>query len=365
MGLLEDALRDAFADQVRTAPTVDDPAGRAIGAAGRIRRRRAVAGTLAIVAGVVFASGAVAALRSGPDGGVPAGPSVTQTPSPRPVDVWTDDAILTVDGSDIPLRGLAPVIDVLRVPDGFLITRNGLRTRTLYRIDAIGTPTRLAEGERIVISSDGRRVAWSSGAMVSLGQRAEGRFTRVQQTGGYEHWTPVAFTVDGVVLSSGDGYQTRYQVWTPDRAQSGSTPRTGARGLTAHPDGTALFALIGTAYPCLGQLDPDSLATRRQACDLKMDDIQLLVPSPDGRWLVALASDRVDLYDLVHVWGMQVPTASWTIVAQTAAWVDAGSFVLNGHSELLRGRVDAPGQIDEIPVDVPFDQDVVPVRPIR
>src|SRR5689334_2184437 len=58
MTMLEDALRQTFADNVGTAPLTHDPAGRAIARAAVLRRRqRAVAGTAMIVVLVVLTGG--------------------------------------------------------------------------------------------------------------------------------------------------------------------------------------------------------------------------------------------------------------------------------------------------------------------
>ena len=80
---------------------------------------------------------------------------------------------------------------------------------------------------------------------------------------------------------------------------------------------------------------------------------------------MAVAADQVDLYDLSSVWRVQAAVASWTVVAQHVVWVDGGSFVLNGHGELLRGYVDQPGRLDEVPVDEAAAGSVVPVPMAR
>jgi hypothetical protein len=118
-------------------------------------------------------------------------------------------------------------------------------------------------------------------------------------------------------------------------------------------------------YPCLDVLNPVGLGMVRRACDLPLKPDYILAPSPDGRWLLVLAPERVDLYDLDEVWYVQAPTASWTVVAQRTAWVDTRTFVLNGHGELLRGYVDRPGQLDEIAVDAGADANVAPIPVAR
>jgi hypothetical protein len=142
-------------------------------------------------------------------------------------------------------------------------------------------------------------------------------------------------------------------------------PRTNGRVAAATADGTQVFALIGSTYPCLAVLDPVGLGMVRRACDLWLTLDHTLVPSPDGRWLLVLAPDRIDLYDLGAVWRIQAPVASWTVVAQHVAWSADGQFVLNGHGELLRGYVESPGRLDEIAVDAAADGDVIPIPVAR
>jgi hypothetical protein len=128
MGLLEDALRATFAEQVRTPPVADDAAGRAIRGAGRVRRRRAAAGTLAVVVSVALAGVGVAVTWGGPSRYGPAsGPPVTVPDQPRPVDVWKGNQIVTSDDRTISLEHLPTVIRVTRVDDGWLVITSGSR----------------------------------------------------------------------------------------------------------------------------------------------------------------------------------------------------------------------------------------------
>jgi len=359
MGLLEDALREAFAEQVRASPAVEDAAGQAIGAAGRIRRRRAVAGAVALMASVALASGGVVAFRSssGPSAG---GPPSVQAPNPLPLDVRTRDAIVTADGRVISLAPLAPILDAFRVTDGWLVVRVELHGRSLHHVDPRGKVTLVMSAAGLAVSADGARVAWTSGSGVSLGRRDGAVLTTTQHTPGTGSFRPIGFAGGGVVLASDAAYPTRHEVWYPSRGKYTPGPRTEARILAPTADGSGVFALVAT-YPCLVELRPDAWATVHRACDLDLREVRTLLPSPDGRWLLALGSDRVDLYDLARVWTVQEPIAWWTVAAHDAAWVGRGSFVLNGPGELLRGYVDAPERLDEIPVDAVDGEDVIPV----
>jgi hypothetical protein len=364
MGLIEDALRETFADQVRTTPGVDDAAGRAIEAAGRTRRRRTVTGALAIAAGVVFAAGGVGLLGGSPDQGV-GGPPVTGPAQPRPVDVRTPTAIVTKDGRTISLRRLPTVLDVLRVADGWLVTTEGPRVRSLYHVGEDAAMTWLVDGDRILVAPDGRRVAWTVGPGISIGERTGRTLALRHHTGGADGLTPVAFAGGGLVLVTVDTSPIETAVWYPSTGPYAAGARVRARAAAATFDGTQVFALAGPVYPCLDVLNPVGLAMVRRACDLPLRLDYTLVPSPDGRWLLVVAPERVDLYDLDEVWYVQAPTASWTVVAQRVAWVDTRTFVLNGHGELLRGYVDRPGQLDEIAVDDGADGDVAPIPFVR
>jgi len=360
MGLLEDALRKTFADQVRTTPVVDDAAGRAIASAGRTRRRRTVTGALAIAAGVAFAAGGVGLLGGPPDQGVGGAP-VTRTAQPRPVDVRTPTVIVTRDGRTISLQRLPSVLDVLRVADGWLVTTDGPRRRSLHHVGEDATVTWLVDGDRILVSPDGRWVAWTVGPGVSIGERAGRTLALRHHTGGAGGLAPVAFAGGGLVLVTVDAGPIETDVWYPSTGPYAAGTRVRARAAAPTFDGAQVFALVGPTYPCLDVLNPIGLSMVRRACDLPLKPDYTLVPSPDGRWLLVLAPERVDLYDLDEVWTVQAPTASWTVVAQRVAWVDNRTFVLNGHGELLRGYVDGPGQLDEIAVDAGADGDVAPI----
>jgi hypothetical protein len=341
MGLLEDALRETFADQVRTKPVVDD---------------------------VAFTAGSVGTVGVRPDHGV-GGSNATRPAPPQPLDVRTPNAIVTKDGRTISLRQLPKVLDVLRVDDGWLVTTEGPRTRALYFVDEAGAAIWLTDGDRILVAPDGRRVAWTVGPGISIGERTGTMVTLRHHTGGAGGLAPVAFAGGGLVLVTVDANPVETDVWYPSTGAYVPGARTAARARAraAAPtfDGAQFFALIGSTYPCLAVLNPVGLGTVRRACDLALKLDYTLVPSPDGRWLLVLAPERVDLYDLDEVWQLQAPTASWTVVAQRAAWADIDTFVLNGHGELLRGFVDRPGQLDEIAVDAGADGDVTPIPVAR
>ena len=365
MGLIEEALRDTLAAQVGTAPVVDDPAGRAIEAAGRFRRRRALAGVLAVAASVAFVAGGVAVATQPSHQGAAERRPVAPVPPP-PLDVRTGTSILTTDGRTISLAQRGPVAHALRVEDGWLVTTAGPPGQALYHIDDGGTATWLTVGDRILVAPDGRRVAWSADGGVWSGERAGQKLTTNHHTSGTGTLEPVAFAGGGLVLGTRKGTSSGYDMWYPAAGGYVTAPRTNGRVAAATADGTQVFALIGSTYPCLAVLDPPlGLSMVRRACDLSLALDHTLVPSPDGRWLLVLAPDRIDLYDLGAVWRLQAPVASWTVVAQHAAWLTDGQFVLNGHGELLRGYVETPGRLDEIAVGPEADGDVIPIPVAR
>jgi hypothetical protein len=360
MGLLEDALRDTFADQVRTTPVVDDAAGRAITAAGRVRRRRAVASAVAVAAGVVFVLGAVAVATRPPGEGVTR-PAASGPPPRPPVDVHTGATILTTDGETVSLGRLPTVTGILRVDDGWLVTADWTQSRSLYHVAVNGGTTWLTAGDRIAVAPDGRRVAWSAKGSVSVADRDGNRLVASEVTGGTGTLGPIAFAGDGVVLADRDAIPTGFEVWFPAKGPYTRGARTTAQVLGPTADGQALFALVGTAYPCLAVLDPVDLTSVRSACDLPLKLNYNLAPSPDGRWLVVVGPDRANLYDLETVWRGHGAVASWTVVASGVVWIDSTSFILNGHGKLLRGYVNNAGRLDEVALDVGPEGEVEPI----
>jgi hypothetical protein len=214
------------------------------------------------------------------------------------------------------------------------------------------------------VSIDGRQVAWSAEGGVSVGDRAGPKLTLTRHTSRTGDLGPIAFAGGGVLLAPTNG-DAGYDMWFPAQGSFVPGPATDATVLTPTAHGTQLFGLAGRPHPCLVLLEPAGFTPTRQACGLDLKADPLLVPSPGGRWLLAIHPDRADVYDLSTVWTVAAVEASWAVAAENAVWVDPDSFVLHGHRLLVRAYVGDPSRLDLLRTDGVVDGDVVPVPAAR
>jgi hypothetical protein len=386
-GGLEKELRDCLNLQASRAPGAPDVADTVVRRANRVRRRRTVAGTLAVV--LTTAVGAYGVVRmgdvprpaasnredfAGQVGGrtsvARAAPPVTETAAPvtltsaveqepmaagsaLPVDVVVAGMLHTFDGRLIDLARLGTVTETYRVPDGWFVIASRDTTRlSLWFVAAGATPSEVLAGvDGLAVAPDGRRVAWRTDNRVFAGTVTREGVTGRRDTTVPVQSTPVGFVGRGVLIASGT---RRYDVWWPDLGpytQQSKTVPTGVYG--ALPDGRTLVAQIpgrSAAQPCLALLDAAAgLVVRKQACDVPLTSGSVGWLSPDGRWLVAEgAVDTSVLVDLAHAFGDRKPTLdAGPGPYGAAAWLDKVTLVHAGPGQqLVYVRVDrlAAGQ---------------------
>jgi len=343
MGLLEDELRSTFAAHVTAPPTVDDPAGRAIRSAGRTRRRRATFGTAAVVVTVALGGVGIGMLKSPWSGsGIDdiALPALTSpTAAHAPVDVLAGGTIVTADGRVISLPNQTTILSAARVPDGWLVETDETGLATLWYIDPAGQAKAVVNGDFLTISGDGSKLAWRKGGTVSVGDRVGSTVTPTAQTTGTGLLGPIAFAGGGVVLGAstkGLGYDT-FEMWYPAKGAYKSGPSSTDKILTPTADGSELWGLAGADASCLALIKPQSLTAVQTNCELDVAGVHKIFPSPDGRWLLAVGTERVDLYDLATVWTAKGPNWSWPVAGQNvAAWMEGDTFVLGGEFKLVQ-----------------------------
>ena len=349
MGLIEDALRGAFEEQVRRAPAVDDPAGRAIAAGSRIRRRRTAVSMLAAVACVAMI-GVGAALINSDRGRPPTSPigppELSFGPAERlPLAVLDNQRLLLPSWTAIPLDLPQPV-RAWEVSDGWLVENWINDTAGLYLLPrGGGALAPIVSGDAVVVAPDGQRIAWSANGKVNVANRIGQELVERRETGGIGAKRPVRFVGQGLLLGgltaglAGEGYA----MWFPDRGafQAGADYQDPIFGAT--PDGSRLYALSGRNYPCLVTLDPEGLTRDRVACDLKLSYARLGVPSPDGRWLAITFSDRVEVYEVARLWVSAPPVQTFYTAAYSLAWIDGTSFVVSTGGGVTRYFADRPG----------------------
>lgn len=353
MGLLEDALRDTLAAQVAATPAVEDAAGGAIGRARRMgRRRTAVLGTAAAAVSMVLLGASVAALKVGPSGvavGVvpPTAAGVEVWSAPLPSDVLTGNRITLATGPVISLDDLPPVRQAWRVSGGWLVRTADKATSAVWFVGENGSKTKLAEGDRVAVGRSGRAghggpmVAWGSAGRVSAATFADGHLAGPISTTGTGNLGPREIVGGGVLLADEQPMGETYDMWFPDRGQYVPGPRSTDRIIGVTGDGGHLFGLTGQSSTCLALVQPVGLAVARYRCDLGLRVGDVVSNSPDGRWLVALRGDGVDLYDFDGVWTSSVPVASWQVEATGVAWLPDGSFIVVDGFRAIRLRANA------------------------
>lgn len=391
MGLLEDALRDTLAAQVETPPVVDDAAGRAIRRARVVRRRRNAVAVAAVVASVFVTGFGVASMKAGqgpadfglagrpgrtiattPASGRPV-PTVSASSQPSgrqspqhgltlPVDVLNGNEIAAVDGRVIALADMPEARSAWRVAGGWLVeTFDAAATPSAMsavwfvsdgQTGHTGAPAKLAEGAWVAVGKGqlGPMVSWGGEGRVAVASLSRGELVSRQHTDGVGDLAPVGIVGNAVLLGHpGSGGFERYEIWFPAKGSYAPGPRSDDRIVGATADGARLFALTDG---CLSLVNPVGFKVDRQTCRLDLGVNPTIVAAPEGRWIVVLRADRVDLYELAAVWTAARPTASWTIEAGSVAWLDGSSFAVGASTSVVRLSATDPARRERTEVFV-------------
>ncbi len=309
-----------FRARVHTPPATEDPAGVAISQGeGRISRRRTLIGTVSVLLFVALLGG-VASIRAvwGPPAG--ADQALTfdayfgrdeQTPSPAPpeslpiiampVDVHVGTALWTTDGRQLKLPGVNEVVEVVRVPDGWLysddfrlhlltlggqlipivasnlsawtVSNDGSQVATVAddTVLALKTPTGTQKA-RTTVPNGARAVAFD-GARVVLSRSDRGSDSWSGESASYrEAWDAKLVVVYGGRGGDAVGlYQQGSDVCLVD--------------LRTQPEGWQVTTILGCG---------DLPATAAKAGY----GMSRAARSPDGRWLAVPSPTGVHLVDL-------------------------------------------------------------------
>lgn len=342
--MLEDALRETFADQVSARPSTvgQSLADRAI-ARAVTHRRRTRAGTVLAGVMVLVITGVVSFnavdVRKGPTGpgrkalaGGPVLPTLTTepsptgtpvaTPAPEPLEVVANGEIYT-EGSATAHLALpahtngAAVRSAYHADDGYLVvTAQPDTSQQLLLLDKGGdSKVLLNSASTIAVSGDGDKVAWREGTTMSVANRQPDTSTlaATQTAAAPDRGIPVAFVGPDVVLGrtaqSGTGMDA-FDLWHPDQQSTytQSWDEDVLRVFGVLTDGSALFAQVrpdGDAdQVCVARLIPDQpFKETDRACGLPQPAPQGGGISPDGRYLVYAAADgqNVAVVDLKQV----------------------------------------------------------------
>jgi hypothetical protein len=372
MMMLEDSLRNMFADQVQSPPSINDPASVAIRRGRAARRRQTATTSLAAGLALLVTVGGIASLpdlaaphQGGRDDSVigfnaaPDQPPSNPTVAPEAtadtgigLDLWAGDRLWTRDGREMSLAGVGAVTRIYRVPTGWVY--GGSTEVRFLRND--GTSVALSgKDDRWALSPSGDQIAFVIDTTLYVAHiSATGLAvrTRVDVPAGT---SPVAFLDQRVVvnmpahgfdiLDPGKPYQP---VWNAD-----ITSVYGGRG-------TALAGLVRQAdepRPCLADLRPTNAG-------LVVDRTGICTPAldggttgdgmtQDGRWLVEPRTMDVRLIDLAQaVNGRLVSVECPVRTSVPPTWADDQTLLTADDRGVVRCRTDGSQQVVPLPAGV-------------
>ncbi|MEH0973584.1 hypothetical protein V6U77_20890 [Micromonospora sp. CPCC 205546] len=368
---LEQAVREAFARRVSVArPLVADPAGLAIRRADRSRRRRTLTGIALAAVATVTVSAGMAQLGQQPGrpthptvvlGDPYASPLADPTPqlsaAPQPdlvrgeVDLILNDVLVTAAGQRLVLPDVGAAAErAQRLPDGAGWAVVGVPTaagRSLWVVQPQGAAHLLLAGARdIVLSPDGRQVAWREGTDLVVAGIVGTQVVGAARTPVPPAAAPVGFAGDTVLVRL-DPARPGHALWRP---AAGPPHGAGDAALHVHgtrPDGlvVALVSAGTPRRPCVALLDPArNLAPVRTGCGPILAGDAAGAVSADGRWLLvngkAGARDRALLVDLDRLAPAPATRPAGPPVAGPVAWTPQGTaHYSDAAGELVRVEV--------------------------
>lgn len=389
--MLEDELREMFSTRVSAPPAADDPAGVAIKQGRRhARRRRLSVGAFAVVA---FAAllGAAAMIKGfftplAPNlGGSISYDGLFGTQQPQrgdsnplpivtlPVDIHVGKLLYTIDGRTLTLSGVDEVIEVIRVPAGWLYS-DDIRLRLLTP-DNTSVPVRDNISSWLV-SLDGSKVTTVlEGKYIEVSQpNGQGSVKAIVPAGA----EPQGFYGPRVVLGADQRGSSYWDSSGNDQIAAWNERVLGYFG--ALNDGPMALVKDGDAV-CLADLtasEPDGwIIGERVGCGELMGNAaralgSLAAPkrSPDGRWLAVPTGGGLHLIDLnqdrTH---FDSASASDPVISQTcmaspnapAVWASPTAVVTVGRdSSILVCGVDGSRHTVLLPKGVTTEWALVP-----
>jgi hypothetical protein len=229
---LEDELRATFAARIAELPVLDDPAGRAIRHASRIRRRQTLLASVAVlvtiglvgigVLQVPWQRGETTTLELAT--AQPSSMFVAAATLGIRLDLRVGNQLWTADGRRLSLPGAGAVTWVYRVPAGWVYGGSAGTLRMLY---ADGAPANVdVPVDTAVVSADGQRIAWSTGQspgrVLEFADLSGTGVDTVAKTSLAMAAEPVAIVGSAVVVGLSDG--TGYTVWNPSDGFTEDSP---------------------------------------------------------------------------------------------------------------------------------------------
>jgi hypothetical protein len=414
--MIEDALREAFADRVAEGPEPPRGGERAqaladgvIRRAGHIRRRRMVGSSLAGVLVVAFVG--ITALQytmrpqpgdaiagsvvTEPDWPVPSTPAPARGQHPAPTtqgsaagevtisdltgpgEVFSETKVqVTVDKGS---SKSGSVSRAFKAEDAYLVIKaKPDKDQQLLLRDLNGNFRTLVDSaQKIVISKQGDKVSWVDDNKLSVAAREPNAaaLEDTQSTNVQAGVVPMAILGAYVVLSrhvAGDTPDA-YNLWSPGHAILDTTwNQSVVRVFDPKLDGTAIYAQVRDVNDdtkvCFAVLTPDKpFKTNTPVCGLPRPGPTQGGVSPDGHWLAYPVdggkTPQVAMVDLTTLFTGSPKPDVFTLQAASArsAWVSPDLYMVDSGGKFVGLR---PGQPNKQDSAQGSSTDLVPVEPL-
>jgi hypothetical protein len=313
-----------------------------------MRRRRSVLGTAVVMMAVALAGAGVVAV-GGSIGGLPAAaPQATPetTSAALSADVLSGNYIVLATGGSMALTGMPAAEAAWRVAGGWLVETAADSGRSaVWFVGDTGGRRQLVEAATVTVGTlaPGKpAVAWGEAGTASVATIVDGHLVDTATTTGTGSYGPAVIVDGGVLLSTSVGGTKTYGMWFPADGpyRAGSTGTQLIVGTTG--DSSRLLGLTGQRFTCLALIHPVDLATVESRCDLDLTSNDVVSSSPDGRYLLTLSENGVDLYELPDVWRDPSPLANWPLTATSAAWLPDRTFVVVDGFRVIHLHLDDP-----------------------
>lgn len=380
----EAELRRCLAERAGGAPTPrSDLASSVLTRGRRIRRRRNLAGAVAVVVATLSVSGALTEVWGNRSGGselrpvteVAVDPDVVASPSPRlaadphlpgvlgadllAVGVSGEPVLAGPDGGLTELPELGPVVSAHRTGEGLAVVAGEPGRLRLWWVEPTRPPAALLAGMDAIVVHQGQ-VAWRRGTSLASAALAGGEITDRVMTSLPEPDIELAGLTGATVVLRQAGPESpgAWDVWHPDRGDYLPTWESRVDWVYGPVgDSGQLLGLAPTDRPGAGdgpgdtcltwwELDagpgPEFAPTRTRCLPTELSGTGPGAVSPDGRWLVAGATAGVVLVDLAAlVEERPEPDAVTVLTGEVAptgvpVWLTAEQVVLPADGELVR-----------------------------
>jgi hypothetical protein len=383
--MLEDRLRDLFAERAEPIPATIDAAGRAMRRARRIRRRQVAVTSVAaaaVLVVIVAGLGSLGGWQAGEDQrsiapvapfDVTAEPTDLSPPSAAPpvvasahphrndvgVDLRSGNQLWTADGKRLALTGVGEVTRIYRVPRGWVY--GGEAQVRFMRPDG-GSMGSIGAGDGWIVSPDGGRIAVVVADALHVA-RLDDSGIAVEATAAIPAGTaPVAFAGERVVLAGPSS--TGYGLLDPARPAAPAWNRDVLAVFGQHRSGLAgLVRRAGSGTPCLAVLRaaPGLPVLHAGGCGphlVRTTGVPRL--SPDGAWLAVTDATSLSIIDVARATSGHPATKRCPVRPSVApAW--AGSVIVTADERgLIRCRTDGRLDVVSPPAGIGSGWQVVP-----